>query len=190
MFIHHLLSLDKSSLANEIFSLQKNHNLPGFVKEGRQLIEKFSLPNIIDDDLNLTKFQWKRMVKCAVNKTFESLLKNQISQSSKLKDGPMATEKFEEKGYLTEMSMNDARMCFRIRSKTNNLRMNQQSDKHNAKNLWKCTECGNIDTQSHILWCPFFANLREGKSMDNDLDLVNYFREAFKIREEKKNLEL
>ena len=88
------------------------------------------------------------------------------------------------------MSMSEARTLFRIRSKTTNVRMNQRSDKNNAKNLWKCTECSNIDTQSHILWCPFFASLREGKSMDSDLDLVNYFREALKIREERKNPDL
>ena len=61
--------------------------------------------------------------------------------------------------------------------------MNQQSDKENAKNLWKCTECGHIDTQSHILWCPYFSTLREGRSIENDADLVSYFREVFKIRE-------
>ena len=61
--------------------------------------------------------------------------------------------------------------------------MNRQSDKENAKNLWKCTECGHIDTQSHILWCPYFSTLREGRSIENDADLVSYFREVFKIRE-------
>ena len=39
MLIHHLLSLDKSSLANEIFTLQQEFNLPTFVQEGRQLIQ-------------------------------------------------------------------------------------------------------------------------------------------------------
>ena len=99
----------------------------------------------------------------------------------------MSAENFEEKPYLKEMSMSDARMLFRIRCKTNDIQMNQQSNKSYAKNLWKCTECGNVDTQSHILWCPYFASLREGKSLDDDIDLVNYFRAVFKIREDNQS---
>ena len=190
MFIHHLISLDKSSLANEIFTLQREFNLPGFVNEGRQLIQKFALPNIIDEEHTLTKLQWQQLVKHAIHEAYETDLKSDILGSSKLKDGPLIAEKFEEKRYLSEMSMHDARMLFRIRSKTNNVRMNQQSDRENARNLWKCTECGNIDTQSHILWCPYFSTLREGKSIESDDDLVKYFREVFKIREDLQNPEM
>ena len=185
LFLFHLINLEESSLANEIFILQKNHNIPGFVKEGRQLLEKFSLPNIIDQNLKISKLQWKKMVRKAVNENYGNLLKSQISGYSKLKEGPMVSENFEEKSYLTEMSMMDARLLFRIRCKTNDIKMNQQSNKTFAKQLWKCSECGNIDTQSHVLWCPYFASLREGKSLDNDLDLINYFKQVFKIREDK-----
>ena len=185
LFLFHLENLEESSLANEIFVLQKNSNLPGFAKEGRQLLKKFSLPNIIDQKQKISKLQWKQMVRKAVHKHYGNHLKTQISKYSKLRDGPMASEDFEEKPYISEMSMIDARMLFRIRCKTNDLQMNQQNNKIYAKNLWKCSECGNIDTQSHVLWCPYFASLREGKSMDNDLDLVNYFKQVFKIREDK-----
>ena len=188
-FIHHLVSLDKSSLASEIFTLQQKFNLPGFVKEGRQLIEKFSLPNIIDEKLNISQLRWKQMVRKAVSTDYERELMSQIMASSKLRDGPMTKENFEEKEYLSKMTMSDARMLFRIRSKTNDAQMNQQSNQLNAKNLWKCRECGNIDTQSHILWCPYFSSLRDGKSLDNDQDLVNYFRDVFKTREDLMNEE-
>ena len=182
-----MVNLEESSLANEIFVLQKNHNLPGFVKEGHQLLEKFSLPNIIDQKQKISKLQWKQRVRKALYEHYGNHLKTQISQYSKLKDGPMASEDFEEKPYLSKMSMLDARTLFRIRCKTNDLQMNQQNNKIYAKNLWKCSECGNIDTQSHIVWCPYFASLREGKSLDNDSDLVNYFTAVFKFREEKAN---
>ena len=130
------------------------------------------------------------MVKSAVYENYERSLKTKICGSSKLKNGPMATETFEERPYISEMSLVDSRTLFRIRSKMTNVRMNQVSDKTHAKNLWKCSECGNIDTQSHILWCPFFASLREGKSVDNDSDLVEYFIEVFKVREERRNAAL
>ena len=141
----------------------------------------FCLPNIFDDCQNLTKIEWKRLVKKAVYSEYENQCKSQISGSSTLKDGPMTSEHFEEKQYSSDMSMHDARLLFRIRSKTNDVRMNQQSDNSNAMNIWKCSECGNFDTQSHVIWCPYLANLREGKSLKTDEDLVAYFREVFKI---------
>ena len=37
--------------------------------------------------------------------------------------------------------------------------------------------------------CPFYSELREGKSLDSDLDLVKYVIEVLKIRDEKVNNE-
>ena len=126
LFLFHLKHLDETSLANEIFELQKKFNTPGFVNEGRRLLERFSLPNIIDEKHPISRLQWKKMVKSAIHENYEKELKLQISTSSKLREGPMAAENFEEKPYLTEMSMSDARMLFRICCKTNDIQMNQQ----------------------------------------------------------------
>ena len=61
--------------------------------------------------------------------------------------------------------------------------MNRESDPTYAAELWKCDGCGNLDTQSHIIWCPGFAPLREGLDIDNDKDVIHYFQEVFKLRE-------
>ena len=74
------------------------------------------------------------------------------------------------------------------RSNMTTVKWNKRIDKCHQKSLWICEECGNIDKQSHIVWCPSFASLREGKSLDNDADLVRYFQEVLKIREEKSEL--
>ena len=95
------------------------------------------------------------MVRKAVPSKFEEMIKGKIKKKTKLKDGPINLENFEPKPYLSEMALTDARTLFRIRSQTTDVKMNQRSSKDHAKNLWKCSECGNIDTQSHILWCPF-----------------------------------
>ena len=69
---------------------------------------------------------------------------------------------------------------FRLRSHMANVKMNQKSDKRYANELWKCDFCLSIDSQSHIVWCPAFASLREGKNLANDLDLVKYFQAVMK----------
>ena len=57
---------------------------------------------------------------------------------------------------------------------------------HSAK-LWLCDSCEtSIDTQSHILWCPSYAKLREGKDIRSDEDLINYLKSVMKIRDKLK----
>ena len=63
-------------------------------------------------------------------------------------------------------------------------KMNMKNNPKFAKEQWNCDACKRIDSQSHVLWCPFFAPLREGKDVKNDKDLVDYFQKVLKIREE------
>ena len=63
-------------------------------------------------------------------------------------------EKCELKKYLRDMSMYDARMNFRLRTKMFPCKMNFRSEPKYVAELWQCEACGNIDTQAHIIWCP------------------------------------
>ena len=83
------------------------------------------------------------------------------------------------------MTMKEARMQFKIRTKMFPCKMNYQSDPSNKKDIWRCDDCRNIDTQAHILWCPEYKKLREGKSLDNDKDLIEYYQKVFSIRSKK-----
>ena len=79
------------------------------------------------------------------------------------------------------MKLSDARTNFKLGSNTTNVKMNRKSNP--AAKLWKCDGCGNLDTQCHIMWCPVFAPLREGLNMNNNKDIVHYFQQVFKLRE-------
>ena len=51
--------------------------------------------------------------------------------------------------------------------------------------LWLCDSCQkSIETQSHLLWCPTYKNLRAGKNLDSDKDLVNYIKHVLQYRQE------
>ena len=75
-----------------------------------------------------------------------------------------------------------------VSSMTPKVKMNFQSDKAFSKILWKCENCsseseiGVRDSQSHVVLCPAFASLREGKDMSKDKDLVDYFRAVIQQR--------
>ena len=40
-----------------------------------------------------------------------------------------------------------------------------------------------VDSQSHLMFCPAFQDLREGKSLESDEDVVDYVRKVLTIRE-------
>ena len=82
------------------------------------------------------------------------------------------------------MKLEDARTKFRLRcSMLRNVKMNQKSNQIFARQLLTCDQCGKIDSQSHIMWCPSLLSLREGLDVDNDLDVVRYYQKVMKLRE-------
>ena len=86
--------------------------------------------------------------------------------------------------YTVNLQLAEARTMFRIRTLMMPSKLNMKNRKKFAESLWKCDQCRRMDSQSHILWCPFFAPLREGKNIEDDKDLVEYFDKVFKIRED------
>ena len=140
----------------------------------------------MESEENMTNYMWKKLVKKAVITKNTSELKEKITSYSKL-DELKGETRCEIKPYLKELTMKDARLKFRLRCKMFNCKMNHSSDPKNTQSLWKCDSCMvNIDTQSHILWCPAYAKLREGKSLDCDQDILDYFHKVMTIREKLK----
>ena len=96
----------------------------------------------------------------------------------------LSMEKFGTKDYLKSLHLPDARLRFSLRSKmTKTVQMNYKGDPKYRKNLWKCLDCQTPDTQEHIVRCPAYQPLRVGKDLNNDKDLVDYFRKVIKTRE-------
>ena len=183
----YIAALDEDSLANEIFVVQKKFNFPGLVQECTDLLKDLDLPDITNRDIasGLSKIQWKRELKKKIHDKCEAELKERMSTYSKLKDGPAMTESFGMRDYMREMTIEDARVKFALRSEMYDVSFNYRSDPKNSADLWKCDSCmsGHIQTQSHILFCEAFADLRKDKDLKSDKDLVNYMKNVLIIRE-------
>ena len=167
-FLHHIQSLESESLANEIYNLQKSFNFPGLVNECRKMIKDYGLPDIIDDKLTFSKNQWKTLVKEAIQKKSRTNIFEEFRKYSKLSKKDLEKEKFELKSYIYKMKLRDARTYFRIRSSMIPAKMNMKGNPKFAAELWRCDDCQSMDSQSHILWCPAYAPLWEGKNLDDD----------------------
>ena len=86
------------------------------------------------------------------------------------------------KEYLGMKSLNDVRDIFRART------LMLEGFKGNHKNMYKgkdmqCEGCSmEVDTQSHVLVCEAYKDLREDKVLSSDEGVINYFRQVIKRR--------
>ena len=104
---------------------------------------------------------------------------------SKLDHEQLCYEEYCTKEYLKTMSMSNARLNFRIRTKmVQTIAFNFSSDPQFVNRLWRCVHCERMDSMSHVLNCEGYRYLREGKDLSNDLDLVNYFRDVILLRDQ------
>ena len=91
----------------------------------------------------------------------------------------------ELKSYMRNLNLGSARLRFKIRTKmTPTVKMNFKSDKKFALQEWKCVGCtdNKSDTQSHIVHCDGYADIRKGKNLEDDQDLVDYFSAVIRRR--------
>ena len=130
-------------------------------------------------------------------KQFKSILKNQIKlfNEKSLKDDMKDMKKLDEckkdvyglKNYFKELKTDEILIKFRIRTNMLDTKFNYKNKKDYSNELWVCDSCASaIETQSHLLWCPSYQHLRQGKKIDDDHDLVIYMRDVLQIRQELK----
>ena len=183
LFLLHLIKLDEDSLAKEMFMVQISQHLPGLVPECRNLIKSLNLPNVFDSNVSksMTKIAWKRIVNKAISDYEEAKLRKIIQTKSKLKDGEMSRESFEMKDYVSKLNLSSARLKFQMRSQMLDIKFNFSAKYE--KELWLCDSCcSSIETQSHLLFCPAYSTLREGKNLSDDEHLLTYIQNVMKIR--------
>ena len=181
-FVVHLKKLGGESLAKQVYDEQVSHGWPGLVSEAQEFCREIRLADVTKDrSVDDSKWSWKHRIKEAAKQRNELDLKEEINIFEKLET--LKGEEYGQKSYLKTMSMSEARTLFRIRTRMIRCKMNQSSDPYNKSSLWKCEDCGYVDTQRHILHCPAYQSLREGKYLDSDADIVSYFSAVLKLRE-------
>ena len=91
------------------------------------------------------------------------------------------------KNYMMEKSMADARLTFRLRTEMVDVKDNMRSKYKGAKVNCEACNLEVAESQVHVMVCPGYVELRIGKDMQKDKDLVSYFREVLLTREKKKS---
>ena len=185
-FYHHLVNLETSAVASRVATVAQRAGYPGLMKEYQELCSDLKLPN----PKQVSKLSWKRLVKKAVTEANrKNLLEIIQNKYEKLDYDVLKEERYEAKEYLRTLNLYDARLKFAIRSKmVQTVAFNYSSDPKHSSQLWHCTHCDRMDSQTHILSCDSYLYLRNGKDLSSDKDLVTYFREVISLREKLENV--
>ena len=125
--IHHIRDLDETSLAKQIYEEQLSFGWPGLVEECGEIIKTWGVLDIINSENSITKNQWKIIIKK------EAKIQNGMSLSKSINENYsklecMKNEVYEEKPYLTEMSMWNARLHFSLRTRMFPCKMNYMNN--------------------------------------------------------------
>ena len=201
MFYPHLSCLPRESLAGSVFQIQKTDlSVPGLVSEVNEHIVKIGIPNPSD----LSKWQWKALVRKYINHLNKSELLESIKKYKKFNFEQFSKEDFARKPYFYDHNLKTVRALFRLSSRMietvrgdfpNKYRKKslicpscrpELSDKHTKKQTDRDAEEGPTDSLEHLKWkCEGFKELRSQYNMTDDAQLVEFFENVVSLRKER-----
>ena len=200
-FLFHLANLPISSLGRQFFDLQdEDRSLPSILQECQEHLDKIGL-NLKE----VSKGQFKKKTKQYIMRRNKNQLLENIKDYKKLSYNELSSEPFERKSYFSNLSLSKARMRFRIASSYVQTVRGNFSRKYRNKSM-ACPGCSNSDppapatssqsqprdskdalvdqsqrdTQSHLLECVAYSDLRVSLEQDpmNDEKLADFFYQS------------
>ena len=193
-FIHHLANLPQDELARTIFDESVNLKLPGLYQQCERYLNEMGIMDL----QVITKGQMKSKVKKFIRNKTRSELLVKSQNYKKLDFHKLSRESLERKPYFARLSLEDARMFFRVTSKlVPNIRNNFPSKYRRQGKPLTCPACTQssssgdsnpvtsdnvllpLHTQSHILTdCVAVSDLRAECDENDDHSLAVFFKKV------------
>ena len=158
-------------------------------KEASVICDALEVESVHDTDM--TKNGFKKILKESCLERDEKEMREKMASMSKCE--AIRRDEFKIQDYMKSNSLGDIREIFRIKTRMNHLQGNFSRDpKYRGEAGMVCVGCGSIkETNSHVTECDVYADLLVGKDLSDDRDLVKFFRDVMKRREnieEKKKM--
>ena len=169
---------DESVLARQVYEESKARGWPGLGEEVSEICEIIGIPDV--NHVNLPK----QTIISAIERNHYEDLKSELEHSKKLKD--IKDEDFSSvQEYFKGKSVENTRMAFKIRSKmVTEIPGNVKNRYKNKKEELVCKYCSKNEelSQSHVLECSAWVELKSGLDLNNIMDLVIFFRKMLAER--------
>ena len=113
LFVHHLANLSPEALGRQVYDRQVENSLENTLhQECKEHMEHMGVTNLRE----ISKWQYKRIVKKYIHNKARNELLNDIRGYKKLNYEELSSEPLERKSYLSTLSLENARMRFRVSS--------------------------------------------------------------------------
>ena len=87
--------------------------------------------------------------------------------------------------YFFTETLENVRTIFKFRVEMNDAKMNFRNNPQYRAENYLCDSCeskSEKEDNTHILFCPAYAPIRENKDLNCDQDLANYLQKVLEIR--------
>ena len=184
MLIHHIRTLDKEALASEMYYEQVKNNWPGLAREAEDICEQLGIQNV--NETVLSKKQFSQLVESAILTEEDKLLKSESANMDKMK--VIQAESWGLKEYVKSGNLYSVRSTWELRAYMLKVAGNYSHHSRYLATDWRCQACQLQvrEDQDHLATtCDGYKDLREGKDMDDDKEMVDFFRMVMRRREQQ-----
>ena len=180
--VFHLRSLDKETLARQVYEEQKQQMWPGLAEEAKDICKYLDIEDV--NITNLSKKEFKEVaVEAAMNKD-ERELRSLAEKSDKCQR--MLIDGYGRKQYFKEQNIFKAREYFRTRVNMQRFAGNFSNDRNFARTGWMCRCLLEREEVAHITsgTCPTYRDIYERHDdLSKDEGLVKVFGEVLARRD-------
>ena len=176
-FIKFVFHQEESVLSKQILEEQLSNEWPGPAIEAKKVEELIGVTGLLDP--NITKSEYKKIVKQSCEEANDEDLKQDILKYTKMK--ALRDEVEKGNGYFFKESLENIRTIFRFRIELFEAKENFKAKYKDDDML--CNSCkSKIDENIHVLFCDSYKSLRNGLQLNNDSHLAWYLQKVLEIR--------
>ena len=183
MLIHHIRRLNEEALASEIYREQVRNNWPGLAREVEDICEQLGIENV--NETVLGKTQFSKLVDKAIVQKEDQMLKEESVNMEKMK--VIRADEWGLKEYVRTGHLYSVRSTWEVRAYMLRVAGNYSHHSRYLATGWLCQACQLQvrEDQDHLTSCAGYEDLREGKDMDDDKVLVEFYTAVMRRREQE-----
>ena len=181
MLIHHIRSLEEEALAKTMYDEQVRNLWPGLAKEAEKLCEQLELEDV--NKTELTKKMFTKEVDDACKSMENVRMKDETSEMQKMRR--IRDEDWGLKDYVKNGSLYSVRSTWEVRSYMLDVAGNYSHHHKYESSGWLCQACSLQirEDQDHLSQCKGYSDLIRNKDLNDDADLVAFFKLVMARRE-------
>ena len=183
MLAHHLRNLGSEALASEMYHEQVRNNWPGLAREAEEICEQLGIQSI--NKSVLSRKQFSQLIDAVLVQKEDELLKEGSVNKEKMKR--ISCDQWGMKEYVRTGNLYSVRSTWEARAYMLRVAGNYSHHSRYLATGWLCQACQLQvrEDQDHLADCSGYKDLREGKNMEDDKELVEFYQAVMRRREKQ-----